>query len=1294
MMPTKLASWCDGLIEAGILLAVIGAPLFFNIHSDRVFEPDKLTLVRSMALLMAGMWLVGFIDRRGWNDLSWLRWRSDDSIWRMPFVLAVFFLVVIYLISTAFSVVPRTSWAGSYQRLQGTYTTLAYIVIFALAAQTLRRREQINRLVTTVIITSIPVSLYGLLQHYGLDPLPWGGNVQDRIAGHMGNAIFIAAYLIMAVPLTIVRIVDAFTNILSDEELSYADVVRSSVYIFTVAIQLVAIYWSGSRGPMLGLMIGMFALVLILLVSLRNAVTEKGRFGLNDLSRALLLVILGMIVSGGAIYLLIRLITSTGRLSSLAGPAASLAAFAGALGIVAVLIFIMVAMRRGWRWLWLSWLMLTAVAMVWLGLFNLAPQIDESQTPAQTLSGRVIETVDAWRQLPTVGRFGRLLEAERGTGRVRVLIWQGALELLSPHEPLVYPDGETDRFNFLRPLIGYGPESMYVAYNRFYVPELATLEARNASPDRSHNETFDALIITGALGFLIWQALYLSVFYYGFRWLGVVRTDRDRNVLIGLWIAGAILGALIITRLLGLVYVGVAIPFGSIAGLALYLVYYALFASTGPAAADGTNDPFQVDRLLLMGLVAALVAHYVEIHFGIAIAATRVHFFVYVALMLLVGYVLPRYREQEQAAAEAPGRSRRRWRQRLASSGPTWLSPVLAATFVMTVIIGILGYEFMNYSQPPDVTVQTISDVPSAADIVHQAFFIHPGQGFIDSPFIFLLIILTWILGTLASLSEMVRQGIIASSTPTMARKPRNYQTAGGLFIVLVLAGFATRFLQSDSGANGASQLLGQGLILMWSALCLFSALWLFQRRRRASEVAGFTAAAGLALSIPVLIAGTGVYGTVLLLACAAILYLLWGGKWSSYAAPGILMAVTSIAIGFFYAYLHAYQIRSTIFFGPPQPMPDLQRLIYSANRFAAFLTLFYAFVVSILLVVPFGIAYRRITRSRQGGTFAGFATLALVIVAGLFLVNTTNIRIIQADIVYKQARPLDSQASRANNPQAWEAPIAIYEHAIELAPVEDFYYLFLGRAYLEQSAVTTDEAMQRELLETARARLLEAQRINPLNTDHTANLARLSTRWANISSLEDARSQELLQQAKNYYQGALALSPQNSVIRNEYGNLLATLDNDCPSAIDTFERSLAIDPFFVQTYYGLAGIYELCAARQPPELQDDYYRRAAQLLEEGLETSRDNASTVLVQAAQLYQQAAEYDSAVAALEQAREGPDGQVPAWQIDFRLATVYREMGQIDRARSLASRALSNAPPESQEQIQTFLDQLAQP
>jgi hypothetical protein len=42
---------------------------------------------------------------------------------------------------------------------------------------------------------------------------------------------------------------------------------------------------------------------------------------------------------------------------------------------------------------------------------------------------------------------------------------------------------------------------MWVAFNRFYPPELAHYEARNASPDRSHNETFDSLVRTGLLGF-------------------------------------------------------------------------------------------------------------------------------------------------------------------------------------------------------------------------------------------------------------------------------------------------------------------------------------------------------------------------------------------------------------------------------------------------------------------------------------------------------------------------------------------------------------------------------------------------------------------------------------------------------------------------------------------------------------------------------------------------------------------------------------------------------------------------
>ncbi|MGD8858152.1 MAG: hypothetical protein PVG33_17580, partial [Chloroflexota bacterium] len=281
-MESKLQRYCDGLLEAGWLAALVITPLYFNIHSSRVFEPDKLTLLRSIAVFMVAVWLVKFVDGQGWRSLGWLRWRSENSIWRMPFVLPVFLLAIVYLLSTIFSITPVVSWAGSYQRLQGTYTTLSYIVIFAMMLATIRERGQVSRVITTVIVTSIPVALYAMLQHYDLDPLPWGGDTQQRVAGSMGNSIFIAAYIIMVVPLTLARIIDAFTNILVDEKLEAADIIRSSIYVFALAIQLIAIFWTNSRGPFIGLAASGYAFLLILLVTLRNAQSEERRLSGAD----------------------------------------------------------------------------------------------------------------------------------------------------------------------------------------------------------------------------------------------------------------------------------------------------------------------------------------------------------------------------------------------------------------------------------------------------------------------------------------------------------------------------------------------------------------------------------------------------------------------------------------------------------------------------------------------------------------------------------------------------------------------------------------------------------------------------------------------------------------------------------------------------------------------------------------------------------------------------------------------------------------------------------------------------
>ncbi len=1292
-MNSKLARWCDGLLEIGWLAAIVLIPLFFNIHSDRVFEPDKLTLLRSLAVFMVAVWLIKFVEQRGWERLNWIKWRDKASIWQMPFVLPVALISLVYLIATLFSVVPSVSWAGSYQRLQGTYTTLSYIAVFGVMVSTIRERAQLERIITTLIITSIPVSLYAMLQHFNLDPLPWGGETQIRVAGHMGNSIFVAAYLIMAVPFTLARILDAFTHILSDEDLDYADVIRSSIYIFTIAIQLIAIYWTRSRGPTLGLGVSIFTFVLILLVALRNASLDKGRLNVKDVAWALLYVLVGILASFFLLQLVVGAIS--GRITTLAGPMGSFTAFILAIGLNVLGIFILMAARRGWRWLWMAWLLAAAFVGAWLALFNVSDEI-AAANPPDSLLGSIGTGLSEWQGLEAIGRFGQILDTESRTAKVRVWIWQGTLELITPHEPISFPDGSEDSFNFLRPLIGYGPESMYVAYNRFYVPELATIEARNASPDRSHNETFDALVITGLAGFLVWQFLYLSIFYYGFRWLGVVRSTFDRNLLLALWFIMGIVLSIVFVSWQGPEFFGVAFPFGNIAGLVLYLIYYALFAHASDTQENTT--PFHVDRLLMIALVAAVLGHFVEIHFGIAIAATRLHFFVFAGLMFLLGYRLPRIgqetifeethvTEPEETVVEEVGSGRKSRRRQVRVASPrtdtSWLTPIIMTTFVMALIVGTMGFEFMNFYPAPGEQIQTVEDIPRAAEIMHRAFFVNP-DGFVDSPYIFLIIIFSWGLGTVVGFSEIIKQGLLIPPTPfTTLKADRRRVIAfifGGLFVVTLIA----YGIQRGSTLTGSSSLaLGQGLLIIGAGLSLWGMLSLLLNQPKAHFIGTALALVGYSMVIPLLVAGALETALVLFVACGVLLYLLWDRNWNSFFLPLVALSLLSLLFGLVVAYLQATQLHYG-FYAPAnvETITEVQRRVWEAERSTNFLDLYYTFVFTSLFLFGTAAAFNRMT-SRQTASAPGAAAFVGLIVAAFIVISITNVRIVHADIIYKRARPWDSAAIQERNPAYWDNSIGIYQRAIELAPREDFYYLWLGRAYLEKSGLIEEVAERENLLEIAELELKAAQEINPLNTDHTANLARLFARWAGATQGESRAT--LLALAEDYYVDALSLSPQNAVIRNEYGRLVLSLDNDCEQAVGIFTDSIRIDPYYADTRSALTQTYALCSS----SLSDTEKQEILAAFEGALEKAGDDPNLWL-QLGQLYQEADRFEDAVAAYDEARARATAVLPIWSIDYRQATLFYDEGRLEEARALAENALAAAPAESTGEIVTFLAQ----
>jgi tetratricopeptide (TPR) repeat protein len=120
--------------------------------------------------------------------------------------------------------------------------------------------------------------------------------------------------------------------------------------------------------------------------------------------------------------------------------------------------------------------------------------------------------------------------------------------------------------------------------------------------------------------------------------------------------------------------------------------------------------------------------------------------------------------------------------------------------------------------------------------------------------------------------------------------------------------------------------------------------------------------------------------------------------------------------------------------------------------------------------------------------------------------------------------------------------------------------------------------------LRATQAALLAARRMNPLNTDHSANLARLSRSWAFANALgsndstSDTALREVvatepdkvdlkkLDQSLAYYQEAISLSPQNAQLWNELA-MVQFIKGDTNGALESLQHSLTLDPKFSKSY-------------------------------------------------------------------------------------------------------------------------------
>jgi tetratricopeptide (TPR) repeat protein len=1334
---SRLSALCDKIIEAGWLMAVILVPLFFNVYSSRVFEPDKLTLLRTIALTMIAAWLIKWIDQRKLpKDTD----RPDRVTRRTPVVLATLVLVIVYLISTVFSLVPAVSFLGSYQRLQGTYSTFSYIVIFAMILVHMRKREQLDRIVTTIVMTSLPIAFYGLLQHgngtsnSSFDPLPWGGDVTVRVASNMGNAIFVAAYLIMAFFLTLGRVVESFRTILTEEESRVSDILRASTYIFIAALQLITFGFADSRGPLLGWLPGMFIFGLVGFIMLRvslhsqanngnateseDAAQPTTRFPITviDLIKAIAISIVSLAVAAGA-----GLILYQGEAGADTEPKISLIAVVVLLSGLLPILLVAGIRRTSARWLWTSLIIFAVVGGVFLAIINFSdhPFIVNARANG---GPSVVEKI--------IQKLGTLFESEGGTGKVRTLIWEGSEKLVTPHAPLKFPDGTTDPFNAIRPLIGYGPESMYVAYNSFYPPDLAHHEARNASPDRSHNETWDSLVITGGLGFIAEQFLFISVFFFALKFIGWIPNRKAAITYIALMVVGGVGGAIGLMAYKGTKFFGVGWPGGVTAGVVAYVVLFALFhfqisrrvyavmsliligvievaifgvtftsehrslwmiAGVGGgvvlfavvyligqwAFSETAGQPIDISShvFIIIALFGGILAHYLEISLaGIAIAATRTYFWTFAGLLIVVGL---------------------RWVPTSDEPAPSGAIGVAATPATATIA--------------PVAVAQVQASVPrhkkKSKRVIEQARSVQATKRNTNSglPAWFTPVLTMALIGTVIMMTlgyEFINNAPASGGVCSLKAAPQSSME--------LIANSLTHlpYSQNPDLCNSARALLMFGVT--WLAGGLLS---LTELRRRETLAAKDVWAAAL-----------------------------------SYF--GI-----SIGLTFTYWLMHAGQLMDLgriVSNTQITTLPDLSRrvneLLTLADSVANLLSFFY-FIVFVSII---GLAVSMMLQGRRtwfGKWATDFGALGAIVIVPLLIVsfNATNLNNIRADTVFKQADPLKAQGQ-------WDAAIAHYKKVSSLQPNEDFYYLWMGAAYLEKAnsapadrpniitpQTTFNSIMQLtfeqgfslsrlDTLQVALTVLTHARNLNPLNTDHSANLARLYRRWADLETEPQAKRDRLMT-SSDYYSQATTLSPQNAQLWNEWATVNLSLHDleqqlqndhaaaDLAQAQSLLDHSLELDSLYEQTYLIRAQLDQFLgkndeaiqeyqnALKAEPNSSDAWGGMTQILSAQGNYTAVETITLAFLQthptfvagfrtlARNAYFPAGRLAEAINTQQQVIQLAGSDPNVWD-DYRvLAIMLAQAGRFPEALQAAQTGLTSTPADKQAEIQSLIGQLQQ-
>jgi len=249
-----------------LVVIVIAVPLYFDIHLHSVFDLSKITILYVLTFTMLAAWSIKTLftlrQFRSENTVeskdtpahlihsmpeTVSRLRTSASyvqrLLRQPLNLPILAYLFVSGLATIFSINPYLSLVGNYTMYGGFISTVVYISLFFVIIDFIDKKR-LRLLLNVIILTACIASIYGILQHFGLDFHHWNTSFGHRVPSTFGHPAFFSAFLTMVVPLVLIKI-------FFDSRLRYS----ALLYVGILTLLMIAFYYTKTRASFLGLII-------------------------------------------------------------------------------------------------------------------------------------------------------------------------------------------------------------------------------------------------------------------------------------------------------------------------------------------------------------------------------------------------------------------------------------------------------------------------------------------------------------------------------------------------------------------------------------------------------------------------------------------------------------------------------------------------------------------------------------------------------------------------------------------------------------------------------------------------------------------------------------------------------------------------------------------------------------------------------------------------------------------------------------------------------------------------------